>query len=140
MNLKHQLKLILLIDDDEATNFLHELTLKRIGIAEKIITKQSAVEALKYLSQTKSPEYINPDIIFLDINMPAMNGWEFLEEYTKITKKAQANSIIMLTTSLDPDDKLKAQNEFNVNDFINKPLSMKAIDELVNKHFKHLLH
>lgn len=79
-----KVKCILLIDDDEPTNFLHKIVISDSGRAEKVVEVQSGFEALDYLEKMEDGKYPQPDLIFLDINMPAMNGWEFLEEYDKL--------------------------------------------------------
>ena len=76
--MKSTLKSVLLIDDDEPTNIYTRIILEEAGCTDHIHAVHSGREALKYLSETNS----RPDIIFLDINMPAMNGWDFLVEYS----------------------------------------------------------
>jgi CheY-like chemotaxis protein len=73
---------IMLIDDNEDDNFFHERVIRKSSYADIILVKQSALDALNYLKKDLlESEY--PDLIFLDINMPAMNGWEFLEEFNQ---------------------------------------------------------
>jgi len=102
-----QLNCILLIDDDEPTNFLNKLTLEQAGCATHIRIAPSGQAALDYL-RGGSDEYPRPDLIFLDINMPAMDGWEFLAQYRSLPQEKKADTVlIMLTTSLNPDDEKK---------------------------------
>ena len=81
MKLKKKLNCILLIDDDSDDNEYHEIILRKLAITEKIDIAINGVEAIKYL---KTKDRVPPELIFLDINMPKMNGWEFLEEYKNI--------------------------------------------------------
>ena len=78
-----------------------------------------------------------PDLIFLDINMPGMNGWEFLEEYNKLDKEIQSRvMVIMLTTSDNPDDSMRAKTWGFVSDYITKPLTKERLKDIIDAHFK----
>lgn len=122
-----QLDTILLIDDDPAINFLHKHVIKKEGVAKEIIAHQSAEEALEYLKENAKNGYHYPELIFLDINMPGMDGWEFIEEYEKLDNTLeQSKIVVMLSTSTDPKDQKKAEFKQVINQFLNKPL--KAAD------------
>jgi CheY-like chemotaxis protein len=127
-----QLNCILLIDDDEPTNFLNKLTLEQAGCTRQIRVAQSGQEALNYLQEAP----IRPDLIFLDINMPAMDGWEFLERYRSLPDARKADIVlIMLTTSLNPDDEIRTRAIPEVSGFENKPLSQEQLNNLLKKYF-----
>src|SRR5258708_17124169 len=132
-----QLNCILLIDDDEPTNFLNKMTLEQTGCTRYIRIAQSGQEALDYLrgcGPGKNPP--RPDLIFLDINMPAMDGWEFLEKYKTLPSAQKADIVlIILTTSLNPDDELKTRTIPEVAGFENKPLSQQRVQALLEKYF-----
>jgi CheY-like chemotaxis protein len=131
-----KLNCILLIDDDELTNLINKMILKKLDCAEKILVFKSGKEALNYLESNEPTEY--PNLIFLDINMPAMNGWEFMEKYKTIQKQELDQTVvIILTTSLDPKEHEKADHTKKVNGFKNKPLTPETVQEIVSKHFKH---
>ena len=85
--MKIKVDCVLLIDDDEDDNYFHRLVLEESASVERIIIAESSIEALEYIRSGK----INPDIIFLDVNMPKMNGWEFVEEYEKINSHQKQN-------------------------------------------------
>ena len=126
-----KLKRVLLIDDDEATNFINKWMLKKADCADEVIAMDDASEALSYLKEKERSENHPPELIFLDINMPGMNGWEFLEEYRELPHHKKAKALIMLTTSLNPDDYAKAKTFDEVNDYQNKPLSIEKIREIL---------
>lgn len=138
--MKKKLNCILLIDDDRATNFLHEMVLSEMSVADEIIAVESGMEALKYLTSIEGGKYPQPDLIFLDINMPAMNGWEFLEEYEKLDKSAKARFVLMmLTTSLNPDDHETAKTLPLVSGFLSKPLTPKMVQDVLEENFSDFL-
>jgi CheY-like chemotaxis protein len=130
-NMRTPLNCILLIDDDEPTNFLNRLTLEQTGCSQSIHVAQSGAEALDFLRNTQ-----RPDLIFLDVNMPAMDGWEFLERYRSLPSDRKADIVlIMLTTSLNPDDELRTRAIPEVSGFENKPLSQQRVEQLLEKYF-----
>jgi CheY-like chemotaxis protein len=128
-----KLKCIMLVDDDEPTNVLHKRVIEKAGVAEEVLIAYDGDEALEIFYDDSPP----PELVFLDINMPRVNGWEFLEEYDKLPeeKKAQA-VVVMLTTSLNPDDLERARNYNGVTKFLRKPLTVDMIHETIEKHLK----
>ena len=126
----------MLVDDNQDDNFFHERVIKKNNAADLVLTKTSALDALEYLKSKKNIENTHPDLIFLDINMPGMNGWEFLEEYNKLDKELQSQVIVvMLTTSENPDDKKKAKSLNILSDFKIKPLTKEMLEEIIEKYF-----
>lgn len=123
---------VLLIDDDRSINFLHRITLEDTKCVENVIVCDSGEEALFYLKDTP----VIPDVIFLDINMPGMNGWEFLKQYSLLDKQIIDNIILfVLSTSMNPTDQEKAnKNEF-VTCFLNKALTEELIIEIADEYF-----
>ncbi len=139
--MKRKLNSVLLIDDDEPTTFLSSLFIQEADCAEKIEIADSGQNALDYLKgvgncSSNGKEFACPDLIFLDINMPAMDGWEFLEKYKELESSHKGKVIIiMLTTSLNPEDRIKASKIPEISGFENKPISPELIDRVMNKYF-----
>jgi len=126
----------MLIDDNRDDNFFHEREIKKSDFGSTIIMKNSGTEALSYLRSMKDNKDPYPDLIFLDINMPGMNGWEFLQEYHQLDKELQIQEVlIMLTTSDNPDDESKAKKWGVVSDFITKPLTKDIMDAIGSQYF-----
>ncbi|MCC6726726.1 MAG: response regulator [Saprospiraceae bacterium] len=135
--MKKKLDCIMLIDDDFATNLFHKLVIEESGFAVNIVVKNSAEEALDYLKKPFNEISPKPNLIFLDINMPRMSGWDFLEHYKELPleKKAE-NIIVMLSTSCNPDDLARAERNPCVKDYRSKPLTVLMLEEILDKFFE----
>ena len=136
--MKQKLNCVLLIDDDEPTNFLNNMFIEEANCSEHIKVACGGHAALTYLNSAdptaNSGNEPFPDLIFLDINMPAMDGWEFLDKYKEIKTRTKP-IIVMLTTSINPDDVLKAYTVPEVSGFENKPLTIEKVNSIVKKYF-----
>ncbi len=131
-----KLNCILLVDDDEPVNFLNEIVIQKAGFAENVISALSGLDALNMLSGNTDNECPKPDLIFLDLNMPAMNGWEFIEEYSKLSNNQRDGTIIkILSSSINPDDMEQANNTEGVHGFLSKPLTAEKLQEVVTTFF-----
>ena len=134
---------ILLVDDDPATNFLNEELISDMDITDNIRVALNGKEALDYIllegkfaKSTRKSDPL-PNIIFLDINMPLMGGFEFLDKYSLLDDSLKADAVIVfLTTSNMKEEMFQSRaNEF-VYDFIQKPLREETVKELVLKYKK----
>ena len=132
-----KLQKVLLIDDSEPDNYIHKIKLEKAQITDEIIVMYGGTDALEYLTQKDNKgNFPNPELVFLDINMPGMSGWEFLEEYHKLDIPNKDNIIIhMLTTSISDSDKEHAANNAIINGFEHKPLTENKINKILQKYF-----
>jgi len=125
---------ILLVDDNEADNIFHSRAIKKAEVCEHVEIATGGEEALNYIEKCAGVSLPKPDLIFLDINMPGMSGFEFLEEYGKLDPKLKSKIVVfMLTSSLMPEDNEKALSSADVFGFLNKPLTVDAVRDLVEK-------
>jgi CheY-like chemotaxis protein len=125
-------KKLLCIDDDKVTLTFIKLVVKKASFAEDIITKMNGKEAIDYYSELSvTPLEDYPELIFLDLNMPVMNGWEFLDEFTtNYYPKFNKTKIVILSSSTAQSEKAKAQNYPMVIDYLSKPLTINALKTL----------
>lgn len=122
---------VMLIDDNEIDNLINQKMIEAATITKHIYTHtgaKSAIEFLRNIEKLEVADQVLPDLIFLDIDMPLMDGFQFLDEFEKfgnvVKKKCK---IIMLTSSINPQDFNKAKKYLNVKLYLNKPLSHESI-------------
>lgn len=135
-----KLSSVLLVDDDSTNNFLNELLFKRLGVTDHLLTAENGEQALLQLEQLSAVDGVSgPALILLDVNMPGMNGIEFLEAYQQLPQaQRKATVIIMLTTSMDARD-LGRLNELSIAGLVSKPLTKEKIDMILQLHFQRTL-
>lgn len=131
-----QLSSILLVDDDETANFLSRLVLRRTGIPEHVLVAENGQQALHLLATSCTPHNPQcPDLILLDVNMPVMNGLEFLAAYQQLPLAQQrAIVIVLLTSTALPRDIAQLQG-LPVAGMIEKPLTVDKFQRLLAEHF-----
>ncbi|NIZ15536.1 response regulator [Phaeobacter sp. HF9A] len=130
-----KLKRVMIVDDDRFDQLAYRRILRKTNAAIELIPFQYATEALDYL---KSADRTAVDAIFLDINMPRMNGFEFLQAaQDELPDQLENETLIMVTTSQNPEDKHRAESFPAVKAFFNKPLTQEniaVIDQLVGSN------
>lgn len=112
-----------IIDDDPIFIYGTKRVMKEVGFAENIIVYDNGKEAIDGLSKISEAEEPLPEVIFLDLNMPIMNGWEFLDEFDKLPHHNLKKTIIyIISSSVDPRDLERVKNYKQVSNYILKPI------------------
>lgn len=125
---------IMLIDDSETDNFIHTRRLNKMEVADLVVVRKNGREGLSYLQELA--DCPRPDLLFLDINMPVMDGWEFLDEYEKLAEEYRARvTIVMLTSSVGDTDHSRAGTYRAINGNVAKPLTESKIRDIMTAHF-----
>ncbi len=135
------LDLVLLVDDDDTTNYLNKRLLSEMQVAREIMALKNGLEALDYLEKAcaavPDPGYPCPDLIFLDIKMPVMDGFEFLEEYHQRGLDSGDHAIIlMLTSSASFYDLERLKGFQKVRKHFSKALTKHDVQEILKDYFK----
>lgn len=136
MATKDSLSTVLLVEDDKVTNLLHTRMIDRSGLVDHVDIATDGMAALEYLKVRTLKGAPLPEVILLDINMPRMDGFEFLQEYVKLDTDAQTVKpmIIMLSTSVLRADEERAEADPNVFRYISKPIHAEDIGEFVRQY------
>jgi CheY-like chemotaxis protein len=131
---------ILCVDDDPITLMLCKKVIEKVSFAREIITAKNGEEALSYfenkhleIKNGNNPEY--PTIVLLDLNMPVMNGWEFLDAYlsNEFNKIFPDTKILILSSTIDPNDMEKSKTYPMVFEFLSKPITVEMMENLKSK-------
>jgi CheY-like chemotaxis protein len=137
--MERKLNCILLIEDNNLTNIYNQKVIDRMAIAQHVQIAEDGQEGIEFIFKKgkyeQQKDISQPELIFLDINMPRMNGWEFIEEYRKCNAGYFSPVIIMLTSSPNPDDARLASNYPEIKGFSKKPLTVNIINEIMEEHF-----
>lgn len=124
----------MLIDDNEIDNLINQKMVEAASITDHIFIHtgaRSAIEFLRNIEKLEIAEQVLPDVIFLDIDMPLMDGFQFLDEFEKLmTTTKQKCRIVMLTSSINPQDVNRSKKYGNVKLYLNKPLTHESLMEL----------
>ncbi|MBX7241694.1 MAG: response regulator [Bacteroidia bacterium] len=124
-------KSVMLVDDNEIDNIINEKIIESNKFSEEILVFQSGQEALDFLKANEQKPDLLPEIIFLDINMPIMDGFQFLEVFEKYGDQLKNKCrIIMLSSSISPKDIDRAASSIYVKKYLNKPLTARYLNAI----------
>ena len=128
------MKKVLLVDDDLVFNLLSRKTLEKLGLADEVQTALNGTEALKLLNKYLKGSQSMPDVILLDLNMPIMDGFQFIDEFAKMGQEVTGNcKVVMLTSSVDDQDLINGYG-LGANSYLRKPVDfekfVRAIQQL----------
>jgi len=121
-----------IIDDDEIYLFGAKRMIERYGLCNNVIQFQNGFDAIEFIRCAADNPDMLPDIILLDINMPVMNGWEFMEIFS-ILKKAKEIPVYMVSSSIDEADMQRARSISDIADYIIKPINKETLFEIFKK-------
>lgn len=126
--------LVMLVDDSSIDNFVNKKVINRYNFAEEVVEFTRARNAIKYLlTLSSNPELDLPAILFLDLDMPEIDGFEFLNAFELLSERIKENiSIVILTSSINPADIELTKRHDSVLNFIHKPLMKSNLDSIAN--------
>ena len=124
---------VLLIDDDEIVNSINQVIIKHAKFAEDVVALTGVTEAIDFLRTSQKNGAI-PEVIFLDLNMPERNGWDFMDEFNQLNIKE--TKVVMLTSSISIKDENKAKTSDDIAAFVSKPLSPEMLDRIYEENLK----
>lgn len=123
---------VLLIDDDQVYLFAATKTIEATGLAGNVEVCTNGLDALEYLKKIIGTSAKLPDVIFIDINMPVMDGWEFLEEYKTLSNDIGSPiKIYILSSSVDKNDIMRSKEYNSVIDYVVKPVYKEKFSEIL---------
>lgn len=125
-----KLNAVLVIDDEEANEFITKIFLQRANCAEQILSVNDARDGLAILEHQEIPE-----IILLDINMPAMDAWQFVQEARRIMQGRLLPFIVILSSSVSRTDQERATENPDIHMFVSKPLNQEKVNEILDQYF-----
>lgn len=126
----NKVNLVLFVEDSPVDAFIHRKVITMSGLSDKMHNCTTGREALNYLSSIQPQEQV-PNLIFLDIRMPDLDGFEFLEQFERLPDRIKSGArIVMLSSSIDESDLQKARSNPFVLAFVPKPLTIEKVTEL----------
>ena len=129
------IKNLMIIDDDDVFVFLTKKNIDQVHCVEQIKVFDNGLDSLNYIKENSGNPELLPEIIFLDLSMPIMDGWQFLEEYALLEPKIEKKiSIYIVSSSISPEDLKRANSIAMVSDFIIKPITKEKLTEIIKQN------
>ncbi|HLF51542.1 response regulator [Flavobacterium sp.] len=126
------IKNLMIIDDDDVFVFLTKKTIAQVNVVENIKVFDNGLDSINYIKENWENADLLPEVIFLDLSMPIMDGWQFLDEYILLEPKIEKEIIIyVISSSISPEDLKKAKSINVVTDFIVKPITKEKLMEVI---------
>lgn len=130
-----KLNCVLLIDDDTVTNFLNKNLIDSLKICEEIETFNNGQEAIIFFESNQYKSKKSIDLIFLDLNMPIMNGYQFMEKYNQFDSTIKTAKVVALIAENTEKPAEEIAKQLKVHDYFSKPITKEKIAQLLEKHF-----
>jgi CheY-like chemotaxis protein len=119
------------VDNDEVYLFLIRKVIEKKYKDNKILEFYNGLDAIEFIKENIKDKHLLPDIIFLDINMPVMDGWEFIESFKRIKREIQKPiTIYMVSSSVDDADLNRAKNIKEISEFVCKPMTIEKVNTI----------
>ncbi len=129
--MKRALK-VLLVDDNDVTQFISQKTMEFSEATLNVVCCKNGIEALEFIAENISHKEKLPDLILLDLTMPLMDGWDFLEQYALLKRKIKKHiAVCILTSSINLDDMTRLKNDPSILDYIVKPMTIEKFTEII---------
>lgn len=133
-----QIKTACIIDDDDIFRFILKKHIENQNLAEVILMFENGEQAIQHFLEFAGDAEKLPDVVFLDINMPVMNGWDFVTAYHNVRRKlAKDATIFMISSSVDDRDVSRAKHTEVIADYLTKPLDKELVHQLISKCYVH---
>ncbi len=130
----NKIKTLALVDDDAVFVYLTKIAIEETNLVELIKVFENGLDAITFLEENKDNLAVLPEVILLDLSMPIMNGWQFLEEFVMLNPSiGKKITIYVCSSSISPDEVNKAKSISEVTDFIVKPITKEKLIEAICK-------
>ncbi len=143
---QYSIKSVLLVDDDPAATFINKVFIRNLPLDVDVYAATDGKDALDFLDEISislnGQQSFIPCLLILDVKMPVMDGWEFLDAYTDRYSKEIKNNITIVVTTMSQDERdiIKASNNPMIKEFVQKPLSDEKLLEIIERHFMEKQH
>lgn len=133
--MQKKLNTILLIDDNECNIFLHKHLINKCKLCDKVLGFTDAQSALNYLVTPYDGQYINPELILLDINMPKIDGWDFTRQFLKLPEAMRSRTVIAIASSSQLKRDEEKARQLGIQEFLTKPIEKHHLMGIMDKYF-----